>query len=59
LLDTESNTDLSGFDAVLITDVLNPQIIYDGLKSQIPKEKLMLLELLHISDHDFLMERSA
>ena len=59
LLDTESNADLSGFDAVLITDTLNPQTIYDSLKCQIPKEKLLLLELLHISDHYFSMERSA
>ena len=59
LLDTDSNADLSSFDAVLITDVLNPQAIYDSVKNQISKEKLLLLELLHISDHDFEMEQSA
>jgi len=59
LLDADSNADLSGFDAVLITDVLNPQAIYDSIKNQISKEKLLLLELLHISNHDFSMEISA
>ena len=40
---------LKEFDAVMITDVLNPQSIYDDLKKHLPKERLVVLDLLHIS----------
>jgi DNA-binding MarR family transcriptional regulator len=51
--------DVSGFDAVLITDVMCPQESYDFLKNIVPKERLLVLELLHISDHDFKVEQNA
>ncbi len=55
----ECNFDLNQFDAILITDVLNPQASYDLIKNTVPKERLLLLELLHISDHDFVVEQST
>ena len=58
-LDIQNNADLSSFDAVLITDVINPQATYDSLKNVMPKERLLLLDLLHIADHDFKVEQSA
>ncbi len=58
-VDIENAFDLSSFDAVLITDVVNPQTSYDLLKNAMPKERLLVLELLHISDHDFKVEQHA
>lgn len=55
-LGVQNNIDLSSFDAVLITDVICPQESYDFLKNIVPKERLLVLELLHISDHDFEVE---
>lgn len=40
---------LIGFDAVLITDVVNPQATYDDLKTRIEADRLFTLKLLHIS----------
>ena len=51
--------DISDFDAVLITDVICPQESYDFLKNIVPKERLLVLELLHISDHEFEVEQSV
>lgn len=41
--------DLKDFDAVLITDIQDPQGAYEKLKTKIDSEKILLLELLHIS----------
>lgn len=41
--------DLSKYDAVLVTDIINPQKTYDAIKNQIPHQKLLILDLLHIS----------
>lgn len=38
-----------GFDAVLITDIMNPQGSYDAIKDQIEDCRLLTLKLLHIS----------
>jgi hypothetical protein len=52
-IDIGSNLNINAFDAVLITEVINPQASYDLLKNVVPKERLLVLDLLHISDHDF------
>lgn len=44
-----SEADLTGFDGVMITDVVNPQGTYDALKHQVPHHRLIALDLLHIS----------
>ncbi len=59
LVDIENDINFGSFDAILITDVTNPQAIYDSLKGAMPKERLILMELLHVSDHEFEMERGA
>ena len=59
LVDIENDINFGSFDAILITDVTNPQAIYDSLKGAMPKERLILMELLHVSDHEFEMEQSA
>ncbi len=59
LVDIENDINFGSFDAILITDVTNPQAIYDSLKGIMPKERLILMELLHVSDHEFEMEQSA
>lgn len=41
--------DFEAYDCVLITDVMNPQGIYDILKLKVSDEKLVTLDLLHIS----------
>lgn len=43
------DADLKAFDAVLVTDVLNPQGTYDLMKSKVDAERLLTLDLLHIS----------
>jgi len=40
---------LKVFDAVLITDVVNPQATYDFLKDKVTFDRLLILDLLHIS----------
>lgn len=42
-------SDLSVFDAVLITDIVNPQEAYDNLKAEVDNKRLLVLDLLHIS----------
>jgi DNA-binding MarR family transcriptional regulator len=59
LVDIANDINFGSFDAILITDVTNPQAIYDSLKGAMPKERLILMELLHVSDHEFEMERGA
>jgi DNA-binding MarR family transcriptional regulator len=44
-----AHEDLSNYDAVMITDVLNPQATYDAVKSKVDPQKLIALGLLHIS----------
>lgn len=41
--------DLKAFDAVLVTDVINPQGVYDSIQSKVDPERLLTLGLLHIS----------
>jgi hypothetical protein len=41
--------DLSAFDAVLVTDIANPQGTYDVLKNLVDDNRLLDLDLLHIS----------
>ena len=43
------NENFKNYDAVLITDVMNPQDSYDTLKKKIPPQKILTLQLLHIS----------
>lgn len=45
----EGSTDLSPFDAIMITDVLNPQGTYDAIKDKVDSNRLLTLYLLHIS----------
>ncbi len=46
---TSSLSDLKKFDAVLITDVINPQEVYDTIHHKIDQNRLLILDLLHIS----------
>jgi hypothetical protein len=41
--------DLSAYDAVLVTDVVNPQEAYDFIRSKVDPDRLLTLYLLHIS----------
>jgi len=41
--------DLKAYDAVLVTDVINPQGAYDFIQSKVDPERLLTLGLLHIS----------
>ena len=43
------NSDFTSFDAVMITDVVNPQGTYDVLKGKVEYNHLLALRLLHIS----------
>lgn len=43
------DSDVTIFDAVLVTDVVNPQSTYDALKNKIDYHRLLTLSLLHIS----------
>jgi hypothetical protein len=45
----EISAELSDFDGILITDILSPQVTYDRLVSQITEERLLILDLLHIT----------
>lgn len=40
---------LRGYDAVLVTDVVNPQGTYDFIRDQVEANCLLTLDLLHIS----------
>lgn len=42
-------TELQNYDAVLITDIINPQDTYNALKSKTDPQRLLTLNLLHIS----------
>jgi hypothetical protein len=41
--------DLASYDAVLITDMDNPQNVYDDLSIKVDSGRLLVLDLLHIS----------
>lgn len=41
--------DLKKYDAVIVTDVLNPQGTYDAIKHKVDDHRLLTLSLLHIS----------
>jgi hypothetical protein len=41
--------DLKKYDAVIITDVMNPQGTYDAIKHKVEYHRLLILNLLHIS----------
>jgi DNA-binding MarR family transcriptional regulator len=41
--------DLKKYDAVIVTDVMNPQGTYDVLKHKVEHHRLLTLNLLHIS----------
>ena len=43
------DADLEAYDAVLVTDVINPQGTYEALKNTIEASRLLTLYLLHIS----------
>lgn len=45
----ELEADMSGYDAVMITDVMNPQGTYDALKAKLDPTKILTMHLLHIS----------
>lgn len=44
-----TKTDLKKYDAVIITDVMNPQGAYDAIKHKVEYHRLLTLNLLHIS----------
>ena len=43
------NGNFKNYDAVLVTDVINPQETYDALKKNIDSHQILTLRLLHIS----------
>lgn len=43
------DADLKNYDAIIITDVNNPQGVYDEIKHRIELHRLLILKLLHIS----------
>jgi len=45
-----ADIDLKKYDAVLVTDVINPQGTYDALKGKVDPHRLLALKLLHISE---------
>lgn len=44
-----TKTDLKKYDAVIVTDVMNPQGTYDAIKDKVAYHRLLTLNLLHIS----------
>lgn len=42
-------SDLGFFDAFLITDMDNPQAVYDNLRTRVESDRLLYLDMLHIS----------
>ena len=44
-----TKTDLKKYDAVIVTDVMNPQGTYDAIKDKVEYHRLLTLNLLHIS----------
>ncbi len=46
------NADLIGYDAVFVTDVINPQGTFNAIKDKVAMDRLLTLKLLHISRDD-------
>lgn len=44
------HADFRGYDAILLTDVINPQGTYDAIKDKVDSQRLLILKLLHISE---------
>lgn len=44
-----TDADLSAYDGVIITDLLNPQGTYDAICSKVSSQRLIILDMLHIS----------
>ena len=44
-----TDNDLSFYDAVLITDMEDPQAVYDYLSPRVETSRLLVLDLLHVS----------
>ncbi len=44
-----TKSDLKKYDAVIVTDVINPQDTYDVIKHKVECDRLLTLSLLHIS----------
>lgn len=44
-----TKADLKKYDAVIVTDVMNPQGTYDAVKHKVDYQRLLILNLLHIS----------
>ena len=42
--------DLTPYDGVIVTDVLNPQGTYDAVKDKVAPEHVLTLKLLHVSE---------
>ena len=49
---TGFEADLMSYDAVLITDIEDPQLVYDDLKTRVEEDRLLVLDLLQISKRD-------
>lgn len=52
------DADLKVYDAILITDVMNPQGTYDAIKGKVDPNRLLTLYLLHISRAPLIEERA-
>ena len=46
---TGAEVELVGYDAILITDMENPQRVYDDLRTRVEEGRLLVLDLLQIS----------
>ena len=55
----ESLETLEQYDAVLVTDVMNPQGTYELVKIKIEEKRLLTLGLLHISRHPLVIEEKS
>ncbi|MGA8831173.1 MAG: hypothetical protein WB554_06160, partial [Desulfomonilaceae bacterium] len=49
---TGIEADLMSYDAVLITDIEDPQRVYDDLRTRVEEDRLLVLDLLQISKRD-------
>ncbi len=47
-----AGADLISYDAALITDIEDPQSVYDDLRTRVEKDRLLVLDLLQISKRD-------
>ena len=45
----DTHADFKSYDAVLVTDIIDPQGTYDSVKHKIEDNRLLTLKLLHIS----------